>query len=364
MAAKKDFYQVLGVSRDADAETIKKAYRKLAKKYHPDSNAGNADAEQHFKEITEAYTILNDPEKKKLYDQFGHAAFDGSAPGGGSYGGYGSYGGSYDGSRGGHSDGNSYRYYSGGTQGFDGRGGYREYHFENGNMDDLFGDMFKDIFKNSGSGAGQKGYGGTHSAYNNYNNYSNYSNYGEFSGKGQDIRASVSVSFDEAAFGCEKRISLQNTQGGGSQTLQVHIPAGIEDGKSIRLKGRGMPGRAGGAAGDLILTVNVGERIGFQRQGSDIYTTASIPFTTAVFGGEAVVDTLYGKVKCKIPAGTQSGAKIRLRGKGTVSVKKPDVRGDQYITIQIQVPRNLNGQARQKLKEFETLYKPEYSETR
>ncbi len=321
MKAKKDYYQVLGVSRDADEESIKKAYRKLAKKYHPDSNAGNAEAEQRFKEITEAHTVLSDPEKRKLYDRFGHAAFDGSMPGGGAY----------------------------------GEGSYGEYHFEGGNMDDMFGDLFKDIFQRRGSRADQK-------RYENYKGFEGFRS--DYSARGQDIRASVSITFDEAAFGCEKRISLQNAQGNGSQTLQVHIPAGIEDGKSIRLKGRGMPGRAGGVAGDLILTVQVGERLGFERKGSDIYTTANIPFTTAVFGGEALVDTLYGRVKCKIPAGTQSGARIRLRGKGTVSVKKPDVRGDQYITIQIQVPRNLNSQARQKLKEFETLCSMESSSAR
>lgn len=361
MKAKKDYYQVLGVSRDADEESIKKAYRKLAKKYHPDSNAGNAEAEQRFKEITEAHTVLSDPEKRKLYDRFGHAAFDGSMPGGGAYGD--TYGGSYDGNYGGGygaNYGGSYggdyrRYYSGQTQGSQGQGSYREYHFEGGNMDDMFGDMFKDIFRNAGSGGGQK-------EYQNDKGFGGFRS--DYSAKGQDIHASVSLTFDEAAFGCEKRISLQNAQGKGTQTLQVHIPAGIEDGKSIRLKGRGMPGRAGGVAGDLILTVQVGERLGFERKGSDVYTTANIPFTTAVFGGEALVDTLYGKVKCKIPAGTQSGARIRLRGKGTVSVKKPDVRGDQYITIQIQVPKNLSSQARQKLKEFETLCSEEASVTR
>ena len=135
--------------------------------------------------------------------------------------------------------------------------------------------------------------------------------------------------------------------------MQVHIPAGIENGKSIRLRGRGMPGVGGGSPGDLLLKVVVGDRPGFERKGADIYTTASIPFTTAVFGGEAIIQTLYGGVQVKIPEGTQSGSKIRLKGKGVAAMKNPETRGDQYVSIQIEVPRNLNEEARKKLKEYE-----------
>ena len=208
MAAKRDYYEVLGVKKDADENTIKKAYRKLAKKYHPDSNAGDAGAEQKFKEVTEAYNVLSDKEKRKLYDQFGHAAFDGSAPEGG---------------------------YTGAGNGA-GFGGYQEYHFE---------------------------------------------------------------------------------------------------------------------GGDLLLRVTVGEKPGFERKGSDVYTTVQIPFTTAVFGGEAVVPTLYGNVVCKIREGTQSGSKIRLRGKGIVSMKDTSVHGDQYVVVQIAVPTRLSEEAKRKLKEYE-----------
>ena len=308
MAAKRDYYEVLGVAKNADEKTIKKAYRKLAKKYHPDTNAGNPDAEKKFKEVTEAYSVLSDPEKKKMYDQFGHAAFDQSA------------GGSYQGSG-----------------------------FGNG----------KDIFHGSSSKStdGFGGHGFHRSSF--YDDGSGFSGFGEFGGhgsagfdqKGQDLNASVSVTFDEAAFGCDKRITLQD-QSGKAQTLEVHIPAGIDSGKSIRLRGKGMPGTGKGGAGDLLLKVTVQPKAGYERKGMDVYTTVSIPYTTAVFGGEARVHTLYGDVMCKIKEGTQSGSKIRLRGKGIVSMKDANVHGDQYVTVQIQVPRHLNPEARQKLMEY------------
>ena len=279
METKRDYYEVLGVNREAEEGAIKKAYRKLAKKYHPDTNAGNAQAEQRFKEITEAYTVLSDPKKRKLYDQFGHAAFDGSGPQEGAY----------------------YR-----NAGNTGNGGYREYHFEGGDMDDIFGDIFGDMFhgKNSG-GFGKRGFGGR-----------------EFSGRGSDMEADVAVSFDEAVFGGDKVIHLRD-QDGNVQSLQVHIPAGIEAGKTIRLRGKGNPGINGGGSGDLLLRVTVGEKPGYERKGRDIYTTVQIPYTTAVFGGEARVKTIHGEVICKIREGTQSGSKIRLRGKGVVSMKNP-----------------------------------------
>lgn len=336
MAAKRDYYEVLGVAKNADEKTIKKAYRKMAKKYHPDTNAGNPDAEKKFKEVTEAYSVLSDPEKKKMYDQFGHAAFDQSA------------GGSYQGSG-----------FGNGFQGFkSGPGGYQEYHFT-GNADDIFGDMFKDIFHGSSSKStdGFGGHGFHRSSF--YDDGSGFGGFGGFGGhgsagfdqKGQDLNASVSVTFDEAAFGCDKRINLQD-QSGKAQTLEVHIPAGIDSGKSIRLRGKGMPGTGKGGAGDLLLKVTVQPKAGYERKGMDVYTTVSIPYTTAVFGGEARVHTLYGDVMCKIKEGTQSGSRIRLRGKGIVSMKDANVHGDQYVTVQIQVPRHLNAEARQKLMEY------------
>ena len=156
------------------------------------------------------------------------------------------------------------------------------------------------------------------------------------------------------AFGCEKLIHLTSQNGTGKRTsLQVHVPAGIDDGQSIRLKGKGMPGVGGGEAGDLFLKVHVGAKPGFERKGADLYTTVKIPFTTAVLGGEAEVATLTGKVVCRIKPGTQSGSRIRLKGKGIVSMKDASVHGDQYVTVQIDVPKNLSAAAKQKLREFE-----------
>ena len=346
MSEKRDYYEVLGVSRNADDAQIKKAYRKLAKKYHPDTNAGDANAEQKFKEVTEAYTVLSDKEKRKMYDQFGHAAFDQTAGAGAGTGGF-------------------WRTY-GGPQ-----GGYQEYHFEGGNMDDIFGDIFGDIFN---QGTGRKSYGGAagrgssggrsqNSTYGYQDNFGGFGgfggfNSGDFRQKGNDVRAEVTVGFDEAAFGCEKVIRLQDPSNpsGGVQSLQVHIPAGIDTGKSIRLKGKGMPGVNGGEAGDLLLKVTVAGKPGYERKGMDVYTTVRVPFTTAVLGGEAVVQTLYGNVICKIREGTQSGSKIRLRGKGIVSIKDPSVHGDQYVTVEVDVPQNLSPAAKQKLREFEAVY--------
>lgn len=305
MTAKKDYYEVLGIDKNADEKTIKKAYRKLAKKYHPDTNGGNASAEQRFKEVTEAYGVLSDPEKKKMYDQFGHAAFDGS--GTGAQGGYGNY------------------------------GGYHEYHFEGSDMGDIFEDLFGDVFHGRGASRSHfdRGFGGQ-----------------TFRQKGADIQSEITVGFDEAAFGCEKVVCLQK-EDGSVQSLKVHIPAGIDTGKSIRLKGKGMAGINGGVSGDLFLKVTVANKPGFERKGMDVYSSVSIPFATAVLGGETMVETLSGKVLCKIQKGTQSGTKIRLRGKGIVSMSNPNVYGDQYVTVQIQVPVNLNREAEQKLREFE-----------
>ena len=347
MAVKRDYYEVLGLTKGADAAAIKKACRKLAKKYHPDMNPGDKEAEKKFKEVTEAYNVLSDPEKKKLYDQLGHAAFDETGGGGNPYGG-------------------AYRQAYGGSG-----GGYREYHFEGGNMDDVFNDIFGDIFhhgKSQGfSGTGGAGRGNFRGGFGDggfqnggFDGSGFYGGFGSgnFQAKGSDLHAEVTVGFDEAAFGCDKIIRLQdpNSATGAVQSLKVHIPAGIDSGKSVRLRGKGMPGTNGGENGDLLLKVQVAEKPGYERKGMDVYTTVTVPFTTAVFGGEAVVNTLYGNVLCKIREGTQSGTKIRLRGKGIVSMKDPSVHGDQYVTVQIEVPKYLNPAAKQKLKEFEAAY--------
>ncbi len=326
MAAKRDYYEVLGVARNADAGTLKKAYRKLAKKYHPDTNPGDKTAEKNFKEVTEAYNVLSDPEKKKLYDQFGHAAFDGS--------GAGQTGGGFEGFS--------------GFEGFrkEGNGGYREYHFtgDHVNMEDIFGNIFGDMFHGQTEGFGGSGF--------HESSFRRGARGGAYRSRGEDLHTEVTVSFEEAALGCDKMLNLRD-ENGTVQTLQVHIPAGIDQGQTIRLRGKGMAGRGGGEAGDLLMKVHVQEKPGFTRKGMDVYSTVTVPFTTAVFGGEAVVQTLGGSVVCRIQKGTQSGSRIRLRGKGIVSMKDPSVHGDQYVTLQIQVPVDLSPEAEQKLREFQ-----------
>ena len=339
MSAKRDYYEVLGVSRDADKNTIKKAYRKLAKKYHPDTNQGNAQAAERFKEATEAYNILSDPEKKKMYDQFGHAAFDGSGAAGGAYGG-------------------AYSRNGGGTYQYAGPDGtFHEYHFEgNGDMDDFLKNIFGGSFGGFG-GAARSSSKGSRSGFSG-SGFGESGSYANYSQGGADVTAEITVGFDEAAFGCEKVIHLTENNGKAvGKALKVKIPAGIDTGKSIRLRGKGNPGINGGKAGDLLLKVKVASKPGYERKGMDVYTTVRVPFTTAVLGGEAKVETLHGNVLCKINPGTQSGTKIRLRGKGIVSMKDKNQHGDQYVTVQIDVPGNLSEEAKRKLREFEVACK-------
>lgn len=320
MAAKRDYYETLGVNKSADKEAIKKAYRKLAKKYHPDTNAGDAHAEEMFKDVTEAYNVLSDEKKRKLYDEFGFAGLQEgfseeaarqAAQGGfGGFGGNGSFSGSYS------SNGGPFT--------------RQEFHFENGSgdMDDIFS-MFGDMFSHGGSARGRSS-----------------------SRKGSDVMADLTISFDEAVFGCEKSISLQDPSTGKVSNLSIHIPAGIESGKTVRLKGQGNPGRNGGAAGDVLLNVNVTPSREFERKGQNVYSTIRVPFTTAALGGKARVHTLYGDVECSIKAGTQGGSKIRLKGKGISSMKNPSVKGDQYVTVEISVPRRLPPRAKEALEEY------------
>ncbi len=326
MAQKRDYYEVLGVNKSATDAEIKKVYRKLAKKYHPDMNKDNPKAEELFKEVTEAYEVLSDKEKRKLYDQFGHAAFDEGAGQGGAYssGGFGSGGFGGFGGKGFGGFGNGG--FSGGTGGFHFNGnsgdGYQEYYYTGDNLDDIFDGFF---------GGSRKGR--------------------SRSRDGEDVLAKVDVSFEEAALGADKVIRFR-VPDGSEQSLQVHIPAGIDSGQKIRLKGKGMPGQNGGGAGSLLLEVTVQSKPGFERKGMDIYTTVEIPFETAVLGGETIVPTLNGRVSCKIKEGTQSGTKIRLKGKGIVSMKNPSQKGDEYAVIQIRVPKNLSADAKQKLQEY------------
>lgn len=334
MSTKRDYYEVLGLSRNADDAAIKKAFRKLAKKYHPDTNGDDPKAAEKFKEVNEAYEVLSDKEKRKQYDQFGFAAFDqsGAAYGGGT-------GQSWKGGTGG----GFWRSGSGpnGSQ-------YREYHYSGGDAAD-FDDILKNMF-----GGGQKS-GGRYSSFfgGDYGNgFRGFGGGDGFqSGKGQDITAEITVDFEDALYGADKNISLQD-ESGRRQSYQVHIPAGIESGKKIRLQGKGHAG-TNGQAGDLYLEVTVKESPVYERKGRDLYFTARIPYTSAVFGGEEVIKTPYGNVKCRIREGTVPGSKIRLKGKGMPSMKNPQQHGDAYVTIEISQPGYMSPAAKQKLREFQ-----------
>ena len=325
--AKRDFYDCLGVKKTATEKEIKSAYRKLAKKYHPDTNPGDKQAEQRFKEITEAYNVLSDTEKRKLYDQFGMAAFDGSMgdPSAGDPFGGAAGSGEYNG-------------------GFGNGGQYREYHYSTGNMDDIFGDIFGDMFRGSGfrdgfSGRAEGSFDGFGSSFGD--GFGGRAQYDHDEGK--NVHSDVTIDFEEAAFGCDKYLRFE---GDKKESLQVHIPAGINEGQSVRLKGKGETGRYGKQAGDLLLKVHIRPHPEYIRKGTDVYITQTIPYTTAVLGGKAYFKTLHGMVECNVPAGTQSGSKIRLKHKGIVSMKDATKHGDEYVVIQIAVPKNLTPEQR------------------
>jgi len=358
MADKRDYYEVLGVDRGADDATLKKSYRKLAKQYHPDMNPGDAEAERKFKEATEAYGVLTDPEKRRQYDQFGHAAFENGAGGAGGFG------------------------------GFD----------FSGDMGDIFGDIFGDLF---GGGSSRR-----------------RNNNGPM--KGANLRAAVNISFEEAVFGCDKELEIslkeecktcgasgakpgtspetcpkcngqgqvvftqqslfgmvQNVQtcpecGGAGKVIktkcvdcrgtgytssrkkiQVTVPAGIDNGQSIRIGGRGEPGRNGGPRGDLLVEVQVRRHPIFQRQDMNIFSTAPLTYAQAALGGDVRIDTVDGQVEYTVKPGTQTDTKIRLKGKGVPSLRNKSVRGDHYVTLVVQVPTKLNEQAKEALRVFD-----------
>lgn len=357
----KDLYAILGIKRDADASQIKKAYRKLAKKYHPDSNAGNAEAEKKFKDISEANSILGDEEKRKIYDEYGYAAFEsgmdpkeyakrmeeakkaGFGGFGGGFGGGSGFGG-FEGFEGFGGPGTSGR--SGAFRGKD--GSYTSFHFEGGDGGG-YSSIFEQLFKNAGaanSGGRRAGYDGFSSGSSSWRAAENL-----------DAEFPVTISFEEAVLGCDRSIRLQKADGSGTQTLRVHIPAGIDNGKSVRLRGKGNISADGSRKGDLLLKVTVLESKEFTRNGKDIYATVNVPFMTAVLGGEAEVRMPNGKkIVCKIPKGTDAGKKIRIRGKGIHAEKSSAQPGDLYVNVQIQVPKDLTDAEIRKLREFETLY--------
>ena len=359
--AKRDYYEVLGVSKDADDAAIKKAYRALAKKYHPDMNPGDQEAEKKFKEASEAYAVLSDADKRRQYDQFGHAAFEGGAGGAGGFG------------------------------GFD---------FSGADFSDIFGDIFGDLFGGSRRG-GRAGNGPM---------------------KGANIRKSIRITFEEAVFGCEKELDLilkdpcedchgtgakpgtspetcpkcggrgqvvytsqsffgtvQNVQTcptcGGSgkvikekcpkcagtgytsskKRIKVSIPAGIDNGQSVRIRDKGEPGVNGGPRGDLLVEVNVSHHPVFQRQDVHIFSTVPISFAVAALGGDVRIKTVDGDVLYTVKPGTKTDTKVRLKGKGVPSLRNSQVRGDHYVTLVIQTPERLSAEAKEALRRFDEL---------
>ena len=336
---KRDYYDILGVKKEAKDQEIKSAYRKLAKKFHPDANPNNAEAEKLFKEVTEAYNVLSDAEKRRLYDKFGHAAFDGSM---------GDDPEAFAKAR-------EQAYQSGRfTWQSDGKGaGAHAGSGPESNAwafggdfagDDIFGGMFGGMFGDYFQREARHG-----------SPFEAAEDYAYESPEGLDYLGEITVSFREAALGCEKMISLDENNGRGKlQTLVVKIPAGINEGQSVRLKGKGRQGRSG-KTGDLLIRVHVSNDVKFTRRDLDVYVTHLIPYTTAILGGETEVETLYGKVKLSIPAGSQSGSKMRLRGKGIVSMKDKNSFGDEYVTLQISVPKNLSPREKSLVEELKNL---------
>ncbi|MCD8371472.1 MAG: molecular chaperone DnaJ [Clostridiales bacterium] len=365
--SKRDYYEVLGVPKDADDAALKKAYRVLAKKYHPDANPGDAEAERKFKEASEAYSVLSDPDKRRQYDQFGHAAFDGGA--------------------------------GGGFGGFD---------FNSADMGDIFGDIFGDFF------------GGGRSRSSQYNGPQ----------RGANVRSTVRVTFEEAVFGCEKEVTVNfkeecetchgtgakpgtspetcpkckgkgkityvqqslfgqmqsvgtcpDCQGKGKiirekcsgcygtgyvtkrKTFKVSIPAGVDNGMSVRCAGGGEPGVNGGERGDLLVEIVVSQHPVFKRQDTSIYSTVPISFATAALGGPVRIRTVDGDVEYEVKAGTQTDTTVRPKGKGVPSLRARNVRGDHYVTLVVQVPERMNEAQKEALRNFDAAMKGETAES-
>jgi molecular chaperone DnaJ len=303
--AKKDFYSVLGVSRQASPDEIKKAYRKLAMKFHPDKNPGDKTAEERFKEASEAYDVLSDAKKKQIYDQFGHAGFQAGGPGGA--------GPFRDGFEGG-----------GFGRGFDPRGAGPEA------FQDMFSDFFGEFF--TGEGA-RRGFRQEH--------------------RGADLRYTLTITLEEAATGTEKRISFVRRRGGKEDTarLSITVPAGVKAGQRLKLRGEGDAPAGGGKAGDLYVIIGFQEHVLFKRKDNDVLMELPVSFVDALLGTQAEVPTLTGKAVLNIPSGTHPGQIFRLKGKGF-----PDIGGyapgDMLIKVIIDVPNSVSEEERQALEKL------------
>ncbi len=323
----KDYYQTLGVAKGATEKEIKQAFRKLARKFHPDVNPGDKSAEAKFKEINEAYEVLGDAGKRRKYDDLGanwrmyeQAQQQGQGfPGGSPFGGFGGAGaGTQD----------AWTINMGGAG-----GGSRNMTPEE--MQELFGneDPFSDFFRTFFGGGGRETSGRARGGR------------AARSQKGQDIEQAVELTLEEAYHGATRRVSIK--EGGHARTLDVRIPVGVKEGSRVRAAGEGASGSNGGSAGDLYLRVQVKPHAVFERNGSDLQTKVAVPVTTAVLGGEAQVPTVTGSVRLKVPEGTQNGQVFRLKGHGMPNIGKPDDRGDLYATVEVQLPRALTREQRQ-----------------
>ena len=326
----KDYYQTLGVAKTATAKEIKQAFRKLARKFHPDVNPGDKSSESKFKEINEAYEVLGDADKRRKYDELGAnwRQYEQAQQ-------HGQAGGSPFGGAGGP---------DAWTINMGGPGGYRTMSPEE--MQDLFGneDPFSDFFRTFFGGAGPREAGGRARA----------GGRAPRPQKGQDIEHEVELTLEEAYHGATRRVSIK--EGGHARSVDVRIPVGVKDGSRVRAAGEGAAGASGGPAGDLYLRVHVKPHPVFERNGGDLQTKVAVPVTTAVLGGEAQVPTVTGSVRLKIPEGTQNGQVFRLKAHGMPQVGKPDDRGDLYASVEVQLPRALTTEQRQ---HYEALQKLE-----
>lgn len=316
--AKRDFYEVLGVTRKADADELKKAYRKLAMQFHPDKNPNDKKSEERFKEISEAYDTLSDPQKKQNYDQFGHMGSQaGFKPGSNPFEGFASGGGFRGGQRSGGGFGNF-------NQGFD----PNSESFQN-SFSDLFGEMF--------NGQRRGGPGPKASA----------------RARGADLKYTLNISFEEAALGAEKTISFvrhrQNKE--ENAKLSVTVPAGVKPSQRLKLTGEGDAATSGGQVGDLYVIINILEHPLFKRVENDVYLELPLHFVDATLGTMVEVPTLTGRASLKIPPGTSSGQTFRLKAKGFSSVAGSET-GDMLVKIQIDVPKDLSDAEKDSLRRF------------
>lgn len=325
-----DYYKALGVAEDVSPDELKKVYRKLAKKFHPDHNPGNKQAEAKFKEIQEAYSTLSDDKKRREYDMM--RKYGGSYAGGptgwnGPAGGPGAdFSQMFRGAPGGH---------QGGQWTFQFGGNRPENMTDAEDINDLFGSLFGGRDPFNAGGFQQAGRTSTRRRATRR------------ARKGGDIASTLAVTFLEAALGVEKTLHLS---GGSDKTIRVKIPAGIEDGGKIRLRGQGQPDPYGGTNGDLIITVQVMPDQNFRREGNDVYTTAEISFVEAIKGCKTNVKTLTRTVSLTVPPGTQPGAKMRLKGMG---LKVGEVSGDLYVEIRVTIPKTLTENQQRLLEEWE-----------